>query len=100
MRRIPSTGDLLLIWNNTFTADAGHGGRRTPLTAAISTDEGQSWQQMRDLESSQQKTFAYVSLTFIKGNAVITYWEGSEGRLSSRFRSLPIAWFYQTDQGN
>lgn len=41
LRRIPATGDLLLIWNNTFQAGAGHGGARTPLTAAISSDEGQ-----------------------------------------------------------
>src|SRR5262249_44629335 len=32
LRRIPSTGHLLLIWNDTYQADAGHGGKRTPLT--------------------------------------------------------------------
>ena len=33
LRRIPSTGDWLLIWNNTYDAAAGHGGKRTPLSA-------------------------------------------------------------------
>ncbi len=51
LRRIPATGDLLLIWNNTFTQGAGHGGQRTPLTAAISSDEGQTWNLVNNLES-------------------------------------------------
>src|SRR5262245_40054333 len=32
IRRIPATGDLLLIWNNAFTPKTNHGGKRTPLT--------------------------------------------------------------------
>ncbi len=51
LRRIPSTGDLLLIWNDTYRDGEGHGGKRTPLTAAVSTDEGQTWSHRRDLET-------------------------------------------------
>ena len=41
--RIPTTGDLLAIWNhNPGTADAQNR-NRNPLTAAISRDEGQTW---------------------------------------------------------
>lgn len=98
IRRIPSTGDLLLIWNNAFEKGAGHGGKRTPLTAALSSDEGKSWRQIKNLESNPQKTFAYVSLTFTKGDAVLSYWEGEGNRLSSRFRRLPVNWFYQAHQ--
>ncbi len=96
LRRIPSTGDLLLIWNNTFTEGAGHGGRRTPLTAALSVDEGRTWKVVADLESDPEKTFSYTSLTFAQGRAVMSYWESVEGgRYSCRFRSLPVAWFYR-----
>ncbi len=97
LRRIPSTGDLLLIWNNTFTPGAGHGGQRTPLTAAISTDEGKAWRQIRNLETDADKSYAYTSLIFVGHRAVMTYWESGPGPndLSSRFRSLPISWFYE-----
>ncbi len=95
LRRIPSTGDLVLIWNNTFTDGAGHGGSRTPLTAAISSDEGKSWTHVRNLETDSDRTYSYTSLIFAKDRAVISYWEGEGDRLSSRFRSLPIAWFYE-----
>ena len=31
LRRIPSTGDLILIWNDSFTAGADHGGQTQPV---------------------------------------------------------------------
>ena len=96
LRRIPATGDLLLIWNNTFTAGAGHGGSRTPLTAAISSDEGKTWTHVRNLETDSGRTYSYTSLMFANDRAVISYWEGLGDQLSSKFRSLPISWFYQT----
>ncbi|MEZ6033921.1 MAG: exo-alpha-sialidase [Planctomycetaceae bacterium] len=60
LRRIPATGDLLLIWNNTFTAGVGHGGLRTPLTTAVSKDEGETWQVVDNLRSqSRSNIFVY-----------------------------------------
>lgn len=96
LRRIPSTGDLLLIFNDTFTPGAGHGGKRTPLTAAISSDEGMTWKNVGNLESDASKTFSYTSLIFVRDRAVMSYWESGEGRqLSCRFRSIPVSWFYR-----
>lgn len=95
LRRIPSTGDLLLIWNNTFQAGAGHGGKRTPLAAAISTDEGKTWENIRNLENDPQQTYSYTSLTFVRNRAVLTHWVGNLNSLSAQYRSLPVAWFYK-----
>jgi sialidase-1 len=97
LRRIPSTGDLLLIWNNTFTAGAGHGGKRTPLTAAISSNEGKTWRKVRNLETDKSKTFSYTSAIFVRDRVVLSYWDSgpAAGQLSTRFRSLPVSWFYE-----
>ena len=96
IRRIPSTGDLVLIWNDTFVAGSGHGGKRTPLSLAISQDDGKSWRKVADLETSKTQTFAYTSLCFVQARAVMSYYVRDEetGQISSRFRSLPISWFY------
>jgi sialidase-1 len=96
IRRIPATGDLLLIWNNTYDSRAGHGGRRTPLTAAVSSDGGRTWRRVRDLEADAGRAFAYTSVAFVRDRVALTYYvaEPKGGRLSSRFRSLPIAWLY------
>lgn len=92
LRRIPSTGHWALIWNDTFVPGAGHGGKRTPLTVAISKDDGATWSQKRHLETSTQHTFAYTSLVFHEGRAVMSYYVRDEktGQISSRFRSVPI----------
>jgi len=97
LRRIPSTGDLLLIWNNNFEAGAGHGGERTPLNASISNDDGLTWDKMRILESNPNLTYSYVSLTFVRDRAVLSYWvaDSSTRQWSTKFRSLPVSWFYK-----
>lgn len=90
LRRIPTTGDLLLLWNDTFVEGAGHGGRRTPLNSAVSSDEGKTWKHKRILEDDPSGSFCYMSLIFHEGRAVMSYYVGG----GSRFRSLPITWFY------
>jgi sialidase-1 len=97
IRRIPVTGDLLLIWNDLFTPGARHGGQRTPLTAAISSDEGKTWQHVRDLESDATASYAYTSVLFHRDRVLLSYYvgDGKTSRISSRFRSLPVRWFYE-----
>ena len=45
--RISTTGDLLVIWNH----DPGPN-NRNPLTAAVSKDEGETWQHFKNLEDA------------------------------------------------
>ena len=96
-RRIPSTGDLLLIWNDNYEPGADHQGKRIPLTAAISSDEGKTWKYKRNLEEGDHITAAYSSLTFTQDRAILTYTlrNAETGLRSHRFRSIPIAWFYK-----
>jgi sialidase-1 len=97
IRTIPSTGDLLLIWNKAFVPGAGHGGKRTPLNSAISRDGGQTWQNVRALEHNAKRGFAYTSVLFHQDRVLLSYYVHDEesGRISSRFRSLPVKWFYE-----
>jgi sialidase-1 len=96
IRRIPATGDLLLVWNNTHQAGANHGGKRTPLTTATSSDGGRTWQHIRNLEDKADEAYAYTSITFHRDRVLLTYYiaDDKSGRLSSRFRSLPVSWLY------
>jgi sialidase-1 len=98
IRRIPATGDLLLVWNNAFTAGANHGGKRTPLTAAVSSDEGQTWRNLRNLEADPEQGFAYTSIAFHRDRVLLSYYvaEGKTSRIFSRFRSLPVQWLYES----
>jgi sialidase-1 len=100
IRRIPATGDLVLVWNNTFAAGKGHGGTRTPLSAAVSSDEGKTWKHVRNLESNPAETYAYTSILFAKDRIVLTYYvsDAKTKRWSSRFRSLPVRWLYEDQE--
>jgi sialidase-1 len=96
IRRIPATGDLLLVWNNTFKATEGHGGKRTPLTTAVSSDEGRTWRHHRNLEDRTDEGYAYTSATFHRDRLLLTYYVSdlNSGQIASRFRSLPVSRLY------
>jgi hypothetical protein len=92
LRVIPVTGSLLLVWNPEVEAAASHGGPRTPLAAAISRDEGRTWTRLPPLEARADERYAYTSLTFTAGRALLGYYveDAETGRISSRFRSLAL----------
>lgn len=102
--RVPGSGDWLLVLNPNVTwADpergvlgANHGGARTPLAARISRDEGATWGPPRNLEADPAITYAYTSVTFHEGRALLTYYHFPQGGklLSLKFRSVPVGWFH------
>jgi len=51
LARIPSTGDLLLIWNQASIEEILDGLSRHRLSTAISKDGGLTWRHFHNLES-------------------------------------------------
>ena len=98
--RVPSTGDLLLVWNNTtYDTKHDHFGVRCPLTAAISHDEGQTFRKHRDLESDTTHTYAMPSITFCDDEIIFTYYiaygNDIEGHWELKLKIVPVDWLYQ-----
>ncbi len=91
--RIPATGDLLAIWNHTSATT--YGARRNPLTAAISRDEGATWENFRNIEEGGEDAWAYPSATWVKDQVLLSYYLDHAGRLSLKVKSLPARWFYE-----
>jgi hypothetical protein len=87
--RIPGTGDLLAVWNHNPGAK-----KRNPLSTAVSRDEGETWEHIRNLEDAPDDAWAYPAVTWIGRRALITYFN-YKGGLSLKLRSLPAAWFYE-----
>ena len=52
LKRIPSTGDLLIVWNQVTTDEHRNGYGRSRLSTAISKDSGNTWQHFKNLEVS------------------------------------------------
>jgi len=78
--RIPSTGDLLLVWNNNDGSNPQTAGKRTPLTVAVSKDEGKSWQHIKDIEADPDGWFCYISIHFTKKEVLLGYCAGSQSK--------------------
>lgn len=105
LTRIPGTGDLLMIWNHSEydPAFTSHYGKRSPLTAAVSDDEGKTWKLIRNIEDDAGRAFTNPGCRFTsRGTAVINYWTceySPEWRMQLmidlRVAVLDTAWFYQ-----
>ena len=108
MKRIPSTGDLLLIWNNAEPywmtiegSDATHH-PRNPLTCAISRDDGETWECVQDIENRHGYSAGYPSVSFFGDEAFVAYYSnvnsGVVGIVSEvKLKIFPIGWFYETE---
>ena len=56
LMRVPKTGDLLVIWNQTSRWESMNGQYRHRLTCAISKDEGLTWRNHKNLASLDDVT--------------------------------------------
>jgi len=74
VKRIPTTGYLLLLWNNVASKSNWP---RTPLTAAISRDEGETWNHFKDIDNRPDHDAAYPSVTFVGDEALVAYYTRS-----------------------
>ena len=101
LKRIPGTDDLLVIWNNRENHPASEPfQRRTPLTAAVSEDGGETWINVRDIEADRSRTYCYTSATFVGERVILTYYvseqkpEGERVLASLKLKILDLDWFY------
>ena len=104
LRRVPGTGDLLLIWNNS-EYDMGfpsHYGRRSPLTAAVSKDGGETWGNVKNIESDPKYVHTNAACAFFKNRAIITYWhmrytddDRMKGLISLKAAIFDRNWLYR-----
>ncbi|MGV8136689.1 MAG: sialidase family protein [Mangrovibacterium sp.] len=78
--RIPSTKALLLVWNNNDGSNPSIKGKRTPLTVAISKDEGKTWEHVSDIETDPDGWYCYIAIHFVKKNLLLGYCAGSQSK--------------------
>jgi Neuraminidase (sialidase) len=96
--RIPSTGDLLLVWNNHADIAPELEGKRTPLNTAISQDEGETWTHVRTLEENPHGWYCYTAIAFVNEHVLLAYSAGDRregnGLSTLQITRLDVAWLY------
>jgi predicted neuraminidase len=93
IKRLPATGDLLLVWNNHAGIPAELSKRRVPLSTAISSDDGKTWQHLQVLEGNPQGWYCYISI-LPAGDAVLLGYCAMSNLAHSRITRVPVSWLY------
>lgn len=93
IKRIPSTGDLLLVWNNN-----GLNQKRTPLSTAISKDEGKTWEKVKNLEEDPDGCYCYTAIEFVGDYVLLGH--GAVGvtkecLANSNVNRVSLGWIYK-----
>ncbi len=101
IKRIPKTGDLLLVWNDHSSVDPAirsvqtpersYGGKRTPLTVAISKDDGKTWIHHQNLRADPDGWYCYIAIHFVGSRVLLAFVDGGHGLAPLSRTSL--AWF-------
>ncbi len=98
IERIPSSGDLLLVWNNGDDplAKIKPVGRR-PFTAAISKDDGVTWTHVQNIGTDPEGWYCYTAIEFVGDHVLLAHCEYP--RLNSlQITRVPIPWLYNSAQ--
>ncbi len=98
IERIPSTGDLLLVWNNNGGDNPAIKGKRTPLTVAVSKDEGKTWQNVKNVENDPDGWYCYIAIHFSGKNVLLGHCAGNRpkgtGLAVTQVTKLSLDWIY------
>ena len=99
--RIPSTGDLLVVWNDhTGQPEAWRRTQppiRTPLAVALSRDGGKTWGKPRLLEDQPNHGYCYTSIAFEGDRVLLAYCahRSSYGLETTQISSFPVQELYR-----
>ncbi|MEY4939883.1 MAG: hypothetical protein RIQ93_1618 [Verrucomicrobiota bacterium] len=80
IKRLPGSKRLVMLYNDRGALGYGEPGfsNRTPMSVAVSDDEGRSWKQHAPLEPSDTRNYCYSSLLFFKDQFMVSYYESAD----------------------
>jgi hypothetical protein len=90
---------LLVVWNDhdsrlDLKRKGGYDGRRTPLSAAISRDDGITWQGAHSIEDDPKGHFCYIAIQPLDDGTVLLGYSAYSGLSHARLVKAPLNWFY------
>lgn len=93
LRQLPHNTDLLHLWNDGNYYEPDEAYSRTPLTAAVSRDGGETWENKRNLFEEPRETYGNIGCGFTSDNTAIVHWWESGVHLKAAV--VPLTWFYR-----
>ncbi|WP_437193150.1 exo-alpha-sialidase [Planctomicrobium sp. SH527] len=97
IERIPSTGDLLLVWNDHANIAPELKNFRTPLTVAVSKDDGKTWVNKKNLFADPERWYCYMAIDFVGDSVLVGHCAGKRvpnGLTVTDITRFDLAWLY------
>ena len=97
IKRIPQTGDLLLVWNDHSSIPVALKGKRTPLSVAISRDEGKTWEKTKTLYDDPNGWYCYIAIDFVGDDVLLGHCAGdrrTNGLATTNITRFNLDWLY------
>jgi hypothetical protein len=100
IERIPSTGDLLLAWNDHRDVPPNLRKKRTPYAVAISKDDGRTWTAAKVLEDHPDGWYCYTAIHFVDDHVLLGHCAGNQtrgraGLNTTQITRFPVRWLYE-----
>jgi hypothetical protein len=95
IQRLPNSAHLLAVWNDHSGTFPFPKGKRTPLVAGISTDDGLTWPQRKLIEDDPDGWYCYTAIHFTDDTALLAYCAGDSkvgGLNRLRIRRVSLDW--------
>jgi predicted neuraminidase len=95
--RLPATGDLLMVWNDHRDVAPDLAGKRTPFTAAVSSDDGLTWSAPLTLEDAPHGWYCYTAIHLVDDHVLLGHCAGDRrtgGLQVTQITRFPIAMLY------
>ena len=90
LERIPGREDLLLVWNDHTAIDESLKEKRTPLTAALSKDDGATWHVVKTLEDNPGGWYCYTAMAFTDEHVLLGYCAGIRGEKENGLQTTKV----------
>lgn len=101
IERLPKTKDLVVVWNDHSEIPKELRGKRTPLSIALSKDEGKTWQPTQTLYDLPTGWYCYTAIEFTDKDILLGHCAGDTakggGLNITKITRVPITWLYDKD---
>lgn len=97
IERNPATGNLIAVWNDHQNIPAGLQLKRTPLSIAVSTDDGATWSTSQTLFDSPSGWYCYTAMEWLGDHTLLLgHCSGdrskNNGLARSQITRVPLSW--------
>ena len=81
IKKIRGTDDLLLVWNNNDGSNPEIKDKRTPITVAVSSDQGKTWKHIKNISDNPDGWYCYIAIHFVNDDDILlSYCAGSRSQ--------------------